>query len=93
MDTTYKILWMGYPIFVLGASDQDNRFHPSCVAICSTETVEDFVFVFRALKSGVERVSGRAYQPRVCMADAAPAISAAWTVRYATRFARVNWCF
>ena len=65
---------MGFPVFVHGGTDKDRTFHPFCIAVCSSEGAEDFEFVFRALKKSVEAVTGRPYEPKLLMADAAAAI-------------------
>ena len=27
-DGTYKLMWQGFPVLILGSSDYDRRFHP-----------------------------------------------------------------
>jgi hypothetical protein len=68
-DATYKLLWHGYPVFVIGTSDANRTFHPVCIAVCSHETEEDFEFVFRTLKTRLPSLN-----PEFCLSDAAGAI-------------------
>ena len=32
-NTTYKLLWQGYPVIIMGTSDLDNIFHPYELAV------------------------------------------------------------
>jgi hypothetical protein len=34
-DATYKLIWQGFPVFVLGFSDANKKLHPIAFAICS----------------------------------------------------------
>ena len=36
-DGTYKLVWQGFPIIIVGASDFDRHFHGVLIAICSRE--------------------------------------------------------
>ena len=36
-DGTYKVVWQGFPIIIVGASDYDRHFHGVLLAICSRE--------------------------------------------------------
>ena len=58
-DGTYKLVWQGYPVLIVGTSEKNNTFHPACLAICDSESADDYEFVFRALshKFRMEAVS------------------------------------
>ncbi len=36
-DGTYKEVWQGFPIIIVGASDNDRHFHGVLLEICSQE--------------------------------------------------------
>jgi hypothetical protein len=37
-DATYKLIWQGYPVLIVGSTDQAKRFHPLGLAVCMNET-------------------------------------------------------
>ena len=45
-DATYKLIWQGFPVLVIGTSDRDKVFHIIAVAVCSNERTADFEFLF-----------------------------------------------
>lgn len=75
VDATYKLNWQGFPVMVIGTSDKDRKFWPLGAAVCSSETSEDFRFIFQSLVEGVSQVCNSAYSPSVLVADASAAIS------------------
>ena len=42
-DATYKVNWEGMPVLIAGVTDQNRRFHPVCLAVCSNERQSSFV--------------------------------------------------
>ncbi|CAF0981240.1 unnamed protein product, partial [Didymodactylos carnosus] len=46
-DATYKLIWQGFPVLVIGTSDYDRKFHPFGLAICYDEKQSDFEFIFK----------------------------------------------
>ena len=36
-DGTYKLIWEGMPVLIIGNSDLDRHFHPFGICICSNE--------------------------------------------------------
>lgn len=69
-DATYKLIWQGYPVMVIGASDKNKLFHPCALAICQRETEEDFSFIFNSLK-----MFNTNWHPQISLADASTAIT------------------
>lgn len=61
-DATYKITWQGYPMFVIGCTDMQRQFHPLILGLASNETHDDYAFMFRALKCGVEEIMRNYYE-------------------------------
>jgi hypothetical protein len=53
-DATYKLIWQGFPVFVVGCRDANKNLHHISIAICSHETEEDFAFDFRTLEGNLE---------------------------------------
>ncbi|GBO13675.1 hypothetical protein AVEN_119247-1 [Araneus ventricosus] len=37
-DATYKLIWQGYPVLIVGSSDMNRTFHPFAIAVCNNET-------------------------------------------------------
>lgn len=72
----------------MGTSDRDRQFHPFGLAVCSTETEEDFEFIFRTLKSNTKNLN-----PKVLIADCAEAITNGFTNAFGSGFARVHCWF
>jgi hypothetical protein len=56
-DATYKLLWQGFPVLIVGTTDLDRHFHSFGMAVCSNETTQDFRFVFRGLQEGVQKLN------------------------------------
>ena len=74
-DATYKLNWHGYPVLMIGVSDDANVFHPFGIAMTIEEKSNDFSFIFRSLQIGID-ICG---YPRIVhcdlLADAADAIT------------------
>ncbi len=74
-DSTYKLVWQGFPVQVIGFSDKNNTFHPCALAICTTETEDDFHFCFAAICNGREKTQQPKLEHLGVLCDAADAIS------------------
>lgn len=74
VDATYNLTWHGYPFMVLGTIDKNKKLHPLCFALCTNETTSDYKFIFESLKSSVEKITGREWQPEILLSDASKAI-------------------
>lgn len=77
-DATYKLIWQGYPVLVVGTTDKIRQFHPFGLCICSNEQTADFVFLFEALKLGTAKVFNNQICPNTIVCDASPAIQNAF---------------
>lgn len=73
-DATYKLIWQGFPVFVVGKTDLHRAFHPFGIGVCTTETAKDFEFIFAAIKEGVLKVFDEKFEPKYLISDAAKAI-------------------
>jgi hypothetical protein len=40
-DATYKLIWQGFPVLVVGTTDRQREFHTFGVAVCTNEQIED----------------------------------------------------
>ena len=75
-DATYKLIWQGYPVLIVGATDREKKFHPFGMAVTTTEDHNDFKFIFHSLKKAVELVAHPfEYNPSILIADASGAIT------------------
>lgn len=70
----YKLNWLEYPLIVLGTTDRQNKFHPLLYACTTTETTNDYSFVFESLKRGIEIFLEENFEPTTLIADGADAI-------------------
>lgn len=70
-DATYKIIWQGFPVLVVGITDKHRAFHPVAVAVCTTEQEKDFTFIFASVKKGILSIFGVSFDPEYFIADAA----------------------
>lgn len=73
-DATYKLIWQGFPVLLVGTTDMRRKFHPFGVAVCTNERTEDFSFVFAALVKGVNNLFNISFTPSVLICDAAQSI-------------------
>lgn len=83
-DATYKLIWQGFPVLVVGATDKAKRFHPLCLAISTSERKEDFVMLFDALKKGVFSLYAFNMEPKALICDAAKSIQNAFQEVFGT---------
>ena len=72
--TIFIVKIKGYPLIV-GTTDRTKKFHPLGLAICLTETHEDFAFIFKSLKKTVQTVCNFDYRPTILIADGSAAIT------------------
>lgn len=73
-DATYKILWQGFPLIVVGFIDREKHFHVIAIVVTSNERTSEYEFVFRYLKKGIEQQSKQPFLPEVLTSDYAKAI-------------------
>lgn len=73
-DATYKIIWQGFPLIVIGFMDRTTRFHVIAICVTARERTTVNRFVFKTIKNAVEKHTGGEFNPEVLLSDAAPAI-------------------
>jgi hypothetical protein len=75
-DGTYKLLWQGFPIILIGSSGANRVFHAVGLAVVSKERANDFTFVFNSLNVGKEKLNIETLPSSLhLMADAAMSIT------------------
>ena len=77
-DSTYKLNYQGFPVFLLGVNDMCRHFHATSLSIKSGETDEDYAFIFSSLKIITDKLffnSISTYFPSILVADSAEAIT------------------
>ena len=68
-------MWHGFPVFLIGVVDMKRKFHPTSLSICCNEEAKDNEFIFRTLKSVIEKLFTVIYNPNILIADGAAAIT------------------
>jgi hypothetical protein len=75
-DSTYKLLWKGYPVIIPAAADQILQIHGFGMCLCANEKNNDYKFLFKAMQTGLSRLQLDQLPYTISlMADAANAIS------------------
>ena len=92
-DATYKLVYQGFPILITGTTDAARKFHPSVLAVTTTETEGDFSFLFLALSGAVQKTTGKLFEPDILVADAAAAITNGFTASFGKEPRRVHCWF
>ena len=83
-DASYKVVWQGYPILLMGTTDKSQTFHPFVLAVCKGESKEDFAFIFRALHAYNPQ-----WLPTILLGDACEAILAGFTLVFGPPLVRL----
>lgn len=73
-DATYKCVWQGFPVFMLGTTDWDKAYHPYGLSVCSDEKTDDFKFLFQGIKNGAQNILKHELKQQTLVCDAAFAI-------------------
>lgn len=83
-DATYKLIWQGFPVLIVGTTDRDRSFHPFALSVTSSEQTVDFTFLFMALKDNVFSIYDEYLTPEVLISDAAKSIQIAFSKVFGT---------
>lgn len=78
VHATYKIIWQGFPVFVCGTTDQNQKLHPLCLAVASNEQKEDYKLIFQGLQNKIQEIHEITWNPKVLVCDAAKSIQKAF---------------
>lgn len=77
-DATYKLIWQGFPVLIIGTTNKNRKFYPLCLGVSTNEQEEDFEMMFSGLKEKVCSLFDHDLQPKVLVCDAAQAIKNAF---------------
>ncbi|CAF4737801.1 unnamed protein product [Rotaria sp. Silwood2] len=78
-DATYKLVWQGFPVLIVGTTDFNKAVHPFGLAVCSNETIKDFEFIFNSIQVGMQKINKDLLKPTALISDAADAIKNGFT--------------
>lgn len=81
-DATYKLLWQGFPVLLVGTTDLNRKFHIIGVAVCQYEREADFRFMFQSVKHCAKLLLQEIVAPTTIVCDAANAISNAFEAEF-----------
>jgi hypothetical protein len=88
-DATYKLVWQGFPVLVIGTTDRNKAFHPLGLAVCSNEKKSDFQFIFNAIQMGMQKIGKNLLKPEALVCDAASAIKNGFTKVFGNSFDQI----
>lgn len=77
-DSRYKIIWQGFPVFVCGTTDQNQKFHPLCLVVTSIEKKEVFKLIFEGLQKVIQNWYQSTWSPKVLVCDGTKSIQNAF---------------
>ena len=81
-DPTFKLIWLGFPVLVVGTTDKGKHFHPFGIGVTSSETSVNFEFIFHPIAKGILMLTKQEYKPQALLADASPVITNWFTKAY-----------
>ena len=90
-DATYKLVWQGFPILIIGTSDYDRHFHIIGIAICTNEKTSDFKFLFESINVGLRKMDQEPAKPEVLICDASDAIKNAFSEIFGDKIIIMCW--
>ncbi|GBN65539.1 hypothetical protein AVEN_65045-1 [Araneus ventricosus] len=88
-DATYKLIWQGYPVLIVGSSDMNRTFHPFAIAVCNNETESDFAFIFNCVEDSCYKINETEWNPKILLADASSAITNGFKAVFGFPFRRL----
>jgi hypothetical protein len=74
-DATYKLLWLGFPVLIVGTTCKNCNYHPYGIGLASNEKTKDFKLMFESIKEGISRLYDESFRPNILQADAARTIT------------------
>lgn len=91
IDVTYKLNWENFPVFMIGTTDRQNRFHALAIGVIwSDEDMAAYIEILRGLNEATS-LTGPEYSPRFIMADGVRALSGAIEAVYPTAKRLMCW--
>lgn len=89
-DATNKLVWQGYPVLIVGTTDKCGKFHPLCLAVCTTDK-EDFRLIFKSMKEKIRALFSSEFNPTVLVSDGSEGIINAFTEEFQNTAVRMCW--
>ena len=77
-DSTYKVVWNGFPLHVIGTVDIQQSFHLIAIALASHENNPSYSEFFEAVRSGVEVAGEQKWSCQYAMSDNSMALKNAF---------------
>lgn len=77
-DAIHKLIWQGFPVLIVGATNRNREFFPICLAVSTNEQEDDFQMIFSALKEKIRSIFDQDFQPKVLVCDSSQAIKNAF---------------
>jgi SWIM zinc finger len=80
VDGTYKLVYQGYPVLIIGFSDASRSFHPIALSLSMKERLCDYHHLFTVISASIHELFGDvfSYRPNVLISDASAAIKGAF---------------
>lgn len=78
IDTNHKLVWQGFPIFVVGSTDLENKFHCFGLCIACSEDESVFSFIFQSVQNSVTQLFFASYTPGFLLSDQTPELQTAF---------------
>lgn len=88
IDATHKVVYQGFPVFLIGTTDRMRAFHPFGFAMCSRENHEAFAFVLQSIVELNMTIFNYKYEPEYIMADGAESITKALRLTFNHEYKR-----
>ncbi|CAF3850379.1 unnamed protein product [Rotaria sp. Silwood1] len=73
-DATYKLVWQGFPVLVIGTTDFNKAFHPFGLAICSYEKQKILNLSSIVFKLVCKKFNKTSLEPTALISDGADSI-------------------
>lgn len=77
-DATYKLIWQGFPVSIVGSTNKNKKFYPFCLGVTTCEEKDDFKLLFGAIKKNVLTLFKHCMEPEILVCDASKAIQNAF---------------
>ncbi|CAF1088170.1 unnamed protein product [Brachionus calyciflorus] len=77
IDATYQLVYQGHPVILFCLVDKNKTFHPTCLAITTSENKQDYSFVIQSVNNKIKEIFDKDYVINYFLADAADSITLA----------------
>ncbi|CAF0739340.1 unnamed protein product [Rotaria sordida] len=77
-DATYKLIWQGFSVLIIGTTDFNKALHPFDLARYSNEKTTYFEFIFNSIQIGMQKINKALLKSTILISDAANSIKNAF---------------